>query len=372
MHFKAESRTDMDWLANDGELREICSGLNGRRICLDTEFVRRSTYFPILALVQFAEGDKNWLVDAPQIGDWLPLVQQMQSKTVVMHSASEDLEVFRNSMGSLPADLFDTQVAAAFVGLGSALSYAALVEQLLGVVLEKSQTQSDWLRRPLSDAQKTYAREDVIYLDQVYQILGEQLSNQNKTSWMQAYAAQTLRDAADLIDPEKAYMKVKGAGNLKGDQLDLLAPLARWRETRARELNKPRNWLIRDAEMVKAARYRPSSRSELDSKVGMSHESIRRYGDEILALLDQPPEMELTEIPVSNLEGRERALVKGLQERVREMASEYQIAERLIANRSELEELVLYQQGAPVSPRMLTDWRSDLFAPQIQELANAI
>jgi len=287
-----------------------------------------------------------------------------------MHSASEDLEVFRNSMNSLPPDLFDTQVAAAFVGLGSALSYAALVEKLLGITLEKSQTQSDWLRRPLSQAQITYAREDVLYLEQIYDILRKMLVDQGKEPWMQAFAEQVLRDAADLTDPDMAYMKVKGAGNLKEDQVRVLAPLAAWRERRARELNKPKNWLIRDAEMVKAARFTPSSRGELDNMLGMSHESIRRYGDEILALVDEPPAVELIGLPPAKLEGKDRGLVKKMQECVSNLAGQHQIAERLIANRSELEELIRYQRGASAVPRMVSDWRSEIFTPQILELAN--
>lgn len=361
----------MELVSRDDELKSICSGLSGNLLCLDTEFVRRSTFYPILALVQFADGDENWLIDAPQIQDWQPLVQQMQSKTVVMHSASEDLEVFRNSMQSLPTDLFDTQVAAAFVGLGSAPSYAALVEALLGVTLEKSQTQSDWLRRPLSDAQKIYAQEDVLYLEQIFDILSDKLSKQGKASWMRAYAEQTLADAAELIDPEKAYMKVKGAGSLSEKQVRLLAPLAAWRERRARELNKPKNWLIRDAEMVKAIRICPTSRSELDTRVGMSHESIRRYGDEIIALLADPPAVDLDGLPPAKLDGADRGLVKKLQECVSDLANQHQIAERLIANRSELEELIRYQRGRADEPRMMRDWRSDIFTPQILELANA-
>lgn len=361
----------MDLINQDGVLKEVCTELRDEVLCLDTEFVRRSTFYPILALVQFADNEQSWLVDAPQIGSWQPLVQTMQAKTVVMHSASEDLEVFRNSMDSLPHDLFDTQVAAAFVGMGSALSYAALVEKLLGITLEKSQTQSDWLRRPLSEAQKSYAREDVLYLKQIYEILMDLLVKQGKLPWMQAHAKHTLLAAADLVDPEMAYLKVKGAGNLRRDQLELLASLAAWRERQARELNKPRNWLIRDAEMVKAARLRPVNRSDLDKGLGMSHESIRRYGSEILALVADPPEVQLADLPPPNLEGRDRALVKQLQERVSEMAEHHQIAERLIANRSELEALVRYQRGEAEAPQMISDWRSDIFTPRIQELVNA-
>jgi len=360
----------MDLISQDEVLKDICLGLSGKILCLDTEFVRRSTFYPILALVQFSDNQENWLVDAPQIMDWEPLIQQMHTKTVVMHSASEDLEVFRNSMDSLPSNLFDTQVAAAFVGLGSALSYAALVEKLLGITLEKSQTQSDWLRRPLSKAQITYAREDVLYLEQIYDILRKMLVDQGKEPWMQAFAEQVLLDAADLIDPDMAYMKVKGAGSLKEDQVKLLAPLAAWRERKARELNKPKNWLIRDAEMVKAARFIPSSRGDLDDKLGMSHESIRRYGDEVLALVGNPPAVELAELPPSKLESTDRALLKKLQECLYNMASQHQIAERLIANRSELEELIRYQRGASAAPRMVSDWRSKPFTPQLLELVN--
>lgn len=361
----------MELIGQDNILGEVCESLSGGVLCLDTEFVRRSTFYPILALVQFAVGDKDWLIDAPQIGDWQPLVAQMQSKTVVMHSASEDLEVFRNSMDALPRELFDTQVAAAFVGLGSALSYAALVENLLGVVLEKSQTQSDWLRRPLSEAQKSYAREDVLYLEKIYDILKGLLEKQGKTSWMRAFSEQTLLAAASQIDPDKAYLKVKGAGNLKRGQLEVLASLAAWRERRARELNKPRNWLIRDAEMLKVVRFCPTGRGELDARVGMSHESIRRYGEEILALVNDPPEVQLTDLPPAALEGGGRALVKQLQERVAELSEEHHIAERLIANRSELEDLIRYQRGQAAAPSMLGDWRADIFTPKIQELANA-
>jgi ribonuclease D len=273
-------------------------------------------------------------------------------------------------MNCLPNRLFDTQVAAAFVGLGSALSYAALVELLLGEVLEKSQTQSDWLHRPLSEAQKIYAREDVVYLERLHEILTTRLEEQNKLAWISAYTEQTLRSAAMDLDPDKAYLKVKGAVNLNRAQLASLAGLAAWRERRARELNKPRNWLVRDAEMLKIVRTQPQSYGDLDHSIGMAPESIRRYGQELLAQAAEVPQVVEVASPPANLEVGDRALVKHLQERVASLAGQYQMAERLIANRADLEDLVRHRRGLAVEPPMLSDWRSEELTPQILELVD--
>ncbi len=371
MRCKEENPINSEMLSMPAELGSLARSLGTATLCLDTEFVRRTTYYPILALLQLARGEEIWLIDTPAVTQWQDLLDAFDQATMVMHSASEDLEVFRTNLNWHPARLFDTQIAAAFVGLGSALSYAALVEQLLGVVLGKSETQSDWLARPLSPAQMDYARDDVRYLDALYRELSDRLASQGKTAWMQAYMEQQLRSAAEVLNPDLAYLKIKGAVGLSQRQLSLVAELAAWRERRARELDKPRNWLVRDGEILKIARHRPTGRSELDRVVGMAPESIRRYSGEILALVAAHQPAGTIPQPPAALAGQDKDMVKQLQDRVEQLATQHRMASRLIANRSELEQLVRHRRQQGEAPALLTDWRAPTFGKPLSEMIDA-
>ena len=340
------------------------------RLAMDTEFTRRSTYYAQLALLQIRARDQRFLVDPLGISQWQPLVDTFGSgEEKILHAPLEDLEVFRRAVGALPAPMIDTQVAAAFAGRGDSLSYAALVQQLFGVELPKSQTQSDWMRRPLSDAQVGYALDDVEWLDQAWEILEGELSQNQKLSWFRQYCQNTLSSMAQEPEVSTVWRRIKGLSKLDAVQQARAAALAEWREGTARERDKPRNWIVRDNAILEMAKNLPTSQRDLE-RCGVEPESVRRYGSKLLSAAEQAWQSPASIVALgepASIEQRRR--VRQLQELVEKLALEHNMAARLIGSRSDLEQLVLWidQVSGIESPALLNDWRAESFAQPLLE-----
>ncbi len=360
------------WVTNNHELEDLCAELQGAVLAVDTEFTRRTTYYAQLALIQIAAGERRVLIDPLPIDNWQAFRDLLSSPQVkVFHAALEDLEVFRTEVEALPEPLFDTQIAAAFCGLGDSLSYAALVELMQGVQLSKAETQSDWMRRPLSDSQIHYALDDVEWLEPIYEALCERLSDSGKLEWMQQYCAQTLENMRTESDPELAYLKLKGNWRLNADELRIAAHLCKWREISARKLDKPKSWIVRDPVILEVAKKVPQSVADLQNKAGLAPESVRRYGRQLLGEIEWAHDnAQPVSAPPQPIDGAQRSLLKLLQKRVELLSQEYQIANRLIASKTDLESLIRWQMQNPdqQEPAILQDWRSDVFAPKLLEV----
>ena len=202
--------------------------------------------------------------------------------TKVMHAASEDLQVFDVLCGTQPAPLFDTQVAAAFAGLGASMSYHALVQAVCEVTLEKSQTRSDWSQRPLTPAQLHYAADDVRYLPEVFERLHEKLAARGFVSWFEEEMQTRMDGGALYPEPEACVLRVKGAARLPGPAQHRLRALAAWRERRARERDVPRNRLAKDADLMALSTRPCKSINELKAVTDLHPAALRRHGDALL------------------------------------------------------------------------------------------
>lgn len=228
----SEKLVNYQIITQSSQLEEVCqSARNVDVVMLDTEFVRTRTYYPQLGLIQLYDGDNLSLIDPTVIEDMTAFVELLKDTSVlkVLHACGEDLEVFHNSFGCLPYPMVDTQLMAAFLGHGLSTGFAALVENYLGVELDKSESRTDWLARPLSDKQLEYAAADVYYLQPLYEQLFEKIT---QAGWWEA--AQQESDLAaskriKTVNQEMAYLDVKGAWQLKPSELAILKPLATWR-----------------------------------------------------------------------------------------------------------------------------------------------
>ena len=371
MRYRGEQVINNLWITSNQELEVLAADLTGSILAIDTEFTRRTTYYAKLALVQIASGERRVLIDPLKISDWQPLRDLFVSaETNIFHAALEDLEVFRKDVGALPEPLFDTQIAAAFCGLGDSLSYAALVELLHEVQLSKAETQSDWMKRPLSESQIGYALDDVEWLQQIHQELASRLQVADKLDWMQQYCDQVIENMRKETDPDRAYLRLKGGWKLNPDELRVAAHLCRWREISARKLDKPKNWIVRDQVILEVARRVPKDVSELQNRFGLEAESARRYGRQLLGEIEiAHRDAEEVEAPVQPISGAQRKELKQLQQRVESLAQEAQVANRLIASKSDLEALIRWRAEDPRQdkPAMLSDWRADTFAADIIE-----
>lgn len=269
-------------------LIELCALLHESPwIALDTEFIREKTYYPRLCLIQIANEETLACVDPLALDDLKPLLDVLCDSSIlkVLHSAHQDLEIFFHLRGAVPSPVFDTQIAAARLGYGEHLSYATLVEKRLGIALDKSQTRSDWSRRPLNPAQLHYATDDVRYLRQVYRRLRAELENRGEL-------APLTKDCEPLCDPDRyrvqphqAWRRIKAARRLQGMQRSVLRALAAWRENHAATVDRPRRWILRDETLLELARRMPADPESLRQIRGLDPSRLQQHGEILLGLI---------------------------------------------------------------------------------------
>ena len=355
----------IEWVDSDSRLAELCDQWSQLdHLAVDTEFIRTDTFYPILGLLQVSDGERCWLVDPLAVEDMLPFAELLVDKRVVkvFHACSEDLEVLRHSMGVIPKPIIDTQVAAAFVGYGFSRGYAALVGDVLDIELAKHETRSDWLQRPLTEAQCRYGAEDVFYLVKVYRRLLEQL--QQRLTWVQSDMEELLAKAGAVDDSSEYYRRIKGAWQLKPQQLATLQALAQWREDTARERNRPRNRVVSDKQLLEIARQQPATEAQLAKCANLHPGSVRRYGDDLLNLLesvsDQPGQGPQ---PLPQPLPREAGVwVKQLRAVQNKLAEESQLAPEILARKVDLEAIIAsaYKGAAQVPEHWRGRWREQL------------
>ena len=368
---------------SDKQLAELADAWSGLpALALDTEFMRTNTFYPKLGLLQISDGENCYLIDPLEIGDWNPLLAlfQLENLTFILHSAGEDLVLLFTSLGSVPARIFDTQIAAAFLGYGFSLSYQALVKDELNKEIEKDETRSDWLRRPLSDSQLRYAALDVRYLHELMERSQADLIASNKLDWFLGECEQQIRTALDTESPalwRDIYKGVSNAWRLSPRGLTLLQRLTYWREQQARRKNRPRNWIAKDAELFTIASELAESGqfdlAHLQQLKGVTPGLLNRQGERLMRAMQNPvddlPES-ITERLSPPMPVEMRKLIKGMQEITREVAEELRIAPELLARKRQiLAVLEDYQNGGElVWSGDMAGWRKDLLQEKFAQL----
>lgn len=353
----------------DAGLAELCESLRGQPVlALDTEFLREKTYYAKLCLIQVAADGLVACIDPLALDDLDPLLDILYDTSVVkvLHSARQDLEIFFDLRGDLPRPVFDTQVAATLLGHGEQVGYANLVQQMLGVELDKMATRTDWSQRPLETEQLRYAEDDVRYLYRIYHQQVEQLETRGRTAWLaEDFQALTALENYALL-PEQQWQRVRGTQKLKGAQLAVLRGLAAWREQRAQASNRPRRWVLKDEILVDMARRAPKDMAGLEKIRGLESRSVQKNGAALLQIIRQELESAPENWP-QKPEGRrlspdQDALVDLLIAVLRLRAAENDVSPTVLANRKELEALVAGKQDCPV----LHGWRGELAGHDLQ------
>ncbi|MGH7089814.1 MAG: ribonuclease D [Stellaceae bacterium] len=363
----------MGLIADSVALAEFCRRQDGQEfVTIDTEFMRDRTYWPILCLVQVAGSEAAAAIDtlAPGI-DLEPLFALLRRSSLlkVFHAARQDIEIFYNLTGAVPAPLFDTQVAAMVCGFGDAASYETLAGRLAHAQIDKSSRFTDWSRRPLSDRQLKYALDDVVPLRRVYETLAARLRANGRALWLEEEMAELTDPATYRLDPAEAWRRVKlRTGNRRA--LALARALAEWREKTAQERNQPRNRILRDEQLIEIATHAPMTAAELAQGRGLGKGFAEgRFGAEILEVVgrvrDAPesryPEPPPREIVVPGL----GPIVDLLRVLLKLKCEENGVAHKLVANADDLERIAA-QDDAPVRP--LSGWRWELFGKDAIDL----
>ncbi len=349
------------------ELVALCDELAGEEFyAIDTEFHTERTYWPRLALIQLGWADKVVLVD-PLAVDPSPLSRLFTGPgTAVAHAAGQDLDVLRAACGTAPSTMFDTQIAAGFLGMSSP-SLARLVEEVLGVVLPKTDQLSDWLHRPIPPAQLAYAEGDVRYLLALRSSQVDQLEERGRLTWAIEECAQALIGRAREVVPEEAWWKAGNVRKLTGRSRGVAQEVAAWRERRAAEVDRPRRSVLSDLAILTIAQRPPRNRAELERLRGVDARHLAKGAAvDILEAVDRgrtlaPDQLRL---PPDAADSRASpvavAVCNGL---VRQIADDLQFDQSLLATRADIAQLVT---GEP--SRLDRGWRGSIAGGPIRRL----
>ena len=361
----------VELIESPAALESMCERLQSRDcIAIDTEFAREKTYFPHIGLIQIAGDDLIACVD-PLAFDVKPQLSELLcngSLTKVFHACLQDLEVLELTLGKKPCPIFDTQLATALMQEDHQISYAKLVDKELDIQLPKSETRTDWLKRPLTTAQLDYAADDVRYLLSLYRQQQGELDTLNRTEWMREecdrLCSRVFNSETELAD---SWRRVKGKERLRGLELATLQAAAAWREKRAIARDRPRRRILPDDTLIRIAVNQPRNTSELGkiSPVGkfLRMSETDSLSDAICVAYSQT-EAEWPSLKRRQLTQQQSAMLDAVLNLLRARASELGISAGMLCNRKDAEKLVLGKRDLPV----LTGWRLDSIGSELLKL----
>jgi ribonuclease D len=363
--------TDYIYVDSDDALYDMVDDYaDATVIGIDTEFARFNTYYPILGLMQLSDGEQCHLIDPLNVGDWTPVMDLFEDRRVtkLLHACSEDLEVFTHRFGLLPEPLFDTQVAAAVCGQGFSLGYQALVEKNLEIHVPKEETRSDWLARPLSDAQLTYAALDVLHLPDIYALQQAQLASSGREQWVTEECDVLVGASSIGVAPDATYLRVKNAWKLSALEQTVLRELCAYRERTARSHDVPRSWIASDSVLAAMSRTDGLDHSGL-AELGVRPRELRRYGDALIdcaAAARRVPTDEWAEPLERPTPPDSGPLMKVLKQVVDGQADHLNVAPELLARKRHLEALLRSgAQGDYELPEALAGWRREVIGDHL-------
>jgi ribonuclease D len=347
-------------------------------VTVDTEFLRERTYWAKLCLIQLAlpgKGDADAVLVDPLAGDGLslePLVELFRNEKVVkvFHAARQDLEIFHVDCGVIPTPLFDTQVAAMVCGFGEQVGYETLVRKIARAGLDKSSRFTDWSRRPLSEAQKTYALADVTHLRVIYEHLAAEIARTGRTAWVEEELAILTDPATYETDPEEAWRRVK-TRTTSGKFLATVRALARFREQYAQARNIPRSRVYKDDVILEVASTRPASLDDLGKSRLLLREARKgEIAEGILAAIREGQATKPEDFPKAP-ESRDKlqvnpALADLLRVLLKAKSEQSGVAQKLIATASDLDLIAAGERDVPA----LRGWRAEVFGTDALRLCN--
>jgi ribonuclease D len=370
-----------DSLTTSAQLRQFCESLaDAELIAFDTEFVSEHTYHPQLCLVQVAVGDRLAVIDPLEMEDVTPLWHWLADprRSVVAHSAREELRFCMRAINRPPHGLFDTQIAAGLVGLEYPAAYSSLVTRLANVKLHKGETRTDWRRRPLSKKQLEYALQDVIHLPPLYHKLQQKLTKLGRVEWMHT-EMQAWQEQIEAEETRERWRRVKGVSGLSGRAMAVLRELWRWRNDQAQRRDCPSKRVLRDDLLVELAKRQSADIKHIQALRGMERGDLKRQMPQIAAAIERGmmlPEDQLphlgrkNSLPPFNLLGQFLATALG------SICRDAKVAPGLVGTVQDVRDLIAWRlqlqgklPGDPGEPPALAQgWREEVVGRVIEDL----
>lgn len=371
-----------DFITSNQALRDFChQASQAKAIAVDTEFVRTRTLYPQLGLIQIFDGKQLVLVDPLAIDDFSSLISLLTNPDVVkvLHSCSEDLETFWHAFKIMPSPIFDTQFAASITGMGPALGYAKLVEIMLDISVDKGESRTDWLARPLREEQCDYAAKDVLYLFQLYPELKANIEQQNKLSWVYAEIENLAEKKKTPIPLDSVYLGFKHNWKLSGKSLLILKRLAAWRTQVARQRDMALNFVVREENLFAIALRQPSSKNELRAIEGINAHEIRLHGEVLLNIVAECQQASQDEYPPRIQRLNDVAEYKNTVAKIKkicvEVAEDSMLPPELLGSKKQINQLLQwawFEQDQTtdmgLTPDLLTHWRGTLLTARLAEI----
>lgn len=342
-------------------------------VAIDTEFMREKTFWPILCLVQAAADGAEAIIDPLAEGiDLTPLLSLLADKNVVkvFHAARQDIEIFYRLTNEVPAPLFDTQIAAMACGFGDQIGYEPLMRTLVNAKIDKGSRFTDWSRRPLTDAQLSYALSDVTHLRDAYPLLREKLQKANRGHWVEEEMQALLNADLYYVAPEDAWRRLRLRG-VKAKELGPLMKLAEWREREAHERDVPRSRILKDDGIYELARLQPKTTKDLARARSIPNGFERSSaGGSILEAVADGVKIPRDDLPDILKPDRQKApadVVDLLKVLLKRQCEHYGVAPKLIATANDLEAIARDDFG---NVQAMTGWRREVFGDAAIRLKN--
>ena len=371
------------WVRDDETLAQKCQHWSHcPLIALDTEFIRTKTFYPIPGLIQLADDQHCYLIDPLTIADWNPFRKLLTDLNVVklFHAPSEDIELFRHSYQVIPQPLFDTQIAAAFAGWGHSRGLQKLLKLVLDVDLDKEETRSDWLQRPLTANQERYAALDVAHLVELYRRIQSKLVENGRGPWANEEMSLMVESVANSeADIDTYYQRFTQLANLAPHRQTALRDVCAWRERKVREEDRTRNSLLSNHLIVEVFKRWTKSLKEFSEIKEMRGSFVGTYGMEVVTMLREARTSHKVnpapQMP-KPLDFKWHSVVKKLRKFGQEVCDAQEIPQEILLRKRDIEDLIrLVDEGAKGSaalPTGLRGWRQSIIGESLLAELNRI
>ena len=366
----------MHYIKETNHLNELCSKLNKSEfLSIDTEFIREKTYWPKLCLIQVFNGEEKIIIDplAKDI-DLKSFFEILNNKEIVkiFHSGRQDIEIFYNLTKKIPQNIYDTQIAAMVCGFGDSIGYENLVSQLLGKKIDKTSRLTNWSNRPLSKKQINYAISDVTHLFEIYPIIRDKIISNKRENWLKEEIKILISKKTYELNPNDSWKRLKYR-NLSKNSIGVLIELSKWREIKAQKKDVPRGNVIRDDAIYELCSAQPKNIEDLNNLRSFNRKGGLRkeFAEEILSAIEKGKSIKKEKLPKikppKRLPMGTSSKVSILKILLDNISEEYGVAQKLIANKNDLQELVLNDKA---DIKTLKGWRYKVFGKKAIDFKN--